>query len=109
MPEGSELIGRPNDGEAVVQPIGMCQPHRCGLAFGFGALGRLRRTEALTSGWCRCRHIKSAHIRKRRATSHCLRTRLSSRQPSLFVEPYSRRPEFGFPARRAARRRSPRR
>ncbi len=47
MPEGDELICRSNDGEAVVQPIGMRQPHWRGLRFGFRALGRM-----LTRDWC---------------------------------------------------------
>jgi hypothetical protein len=58
--EGSELIARSNHGETVVQPIGMRQPHRCGLTFGFGALGRTRCTGILVSGWRSCRHINRA-------------------------------------------------
>ncbi len=63
-PEGSELIGRPHDNEAMVQPIGMCQPHRCGLTSGFGARGRMRRTEAFTRCWCGYLHICSARALK---------------------------------------------
>ena len=33
-PKGGELLGHPNDGEVVVQPIGVRQPHGCGPASG---------------------------------------------------------------------------
>jgi hypothetical protein len=59
-PEDDKLIGCPNDGEAVVQPIGVRQPHRRGPACGLGALGRLRHADVLINGWCHCRHIQSA-------------------------------------------------
>jgi hypothetical protein len=66
--EGSELISRPHDNEAMVQPIGMCQPHRRGSACGLGALGRLRHARILTSGRRRCRNINGASIRNAGAT-----------------------------------------
>jgi hypothetical protein len=41
-PEGSELIDRTNDGEAVVQPIGVRQPHLRGPVWGLSTLDPLR-------------------------------------------------------------------
>jgi hypothetical protein len=67
-PEGGKLIGSPNDGEAVVQPIGVRQSHRSGPACGLGALDRLRHVSILTNGWRRCRHIKGARSRNAGAT-----------------------------------------
>jgi hypothetical protein len=84
-PEGSELICRSNDGEAVVEPIGMRQPHWRGLRLGFGALGQV-----LTSGWCQC----PAGIAVRRdflRTSFALYRSRVRTDPSLGFQPGEQR------------------
>ncbi len=104
-PESGKLIGSPNDGEAVVQPIGVRQPHQSGPACGLSALGRLRHAGVLTNGWRRCRHIRGAQIRNAGATVRIVCRRGFLRTPLLFAGAAVAPAESGWPARRAARRR----
>jgi hypothetical protein len=71
-PKRGELLGHPNDGEAVVQPIGVRQPHGCGPALGLSALHRTRRDGACTNSKRGYRHIVGERIRNAIATGAIL-------------------------------------